>query len=129
MKKDLTTQTLSSPPVFAPAVPFGWSFLSQIFTWPALTIQLSIKIYFLVVVFLKPMSPLPLFDTSCDFIFSQHTSLSGVIFVHLVISCPSTRTSKKFRGLTYQVHSSTPTTYVVRCLPHSGLTNACRVYG
>lgn len=51
MKKDLTTHAHSNPQVFASAVPFGWSFLPQIFTEPALTIQVSVKLYFLGEVF------------------------------------------------------------------------------
>lgn len=114
VKKDLTTQIHSNPWIFAPAVPFGWSFLSQIFMRPALTIQFSIKLCFLGEVFFWPMSPSPFFDTSWNFTISQHVSLPGVIFVHLVITCPSTGMwFQKARGLIRPAHCSILTTYAV----------------
>lgn len=114
VKKDLTTQIHSNPWIFASAVPFGWSFLSQIFVWPALTIQFSIKLLLPWRGIFLANEPLTILYTSCDFIISQHVSLPGVISVHLVITCPSTGMwFQKARGLIRQAHCSILTTYAV----------------
>lgn len=75
VKKDLTTQTHSNPWIFAPAAPFGWSFLSQIFMWPALTIQFSIGLCLLGEVLFWPVTP--------HHSLSHHT----ILFFHSICHC------------------------------------------
>lgn len=78
VKKDLTTQIHSNPWIFASAVPFGWSFLSQIFVWPALTIQFSIKLCFLGEVFFWPTSPSPFFTHHVILLFHSMCHCLGL---------------------------------------------------
>lgn len=109
VKKDLTTQTHSNPscslwlefsfPDLRVASSYHSVFDRSLLPWRGIVLA---------------SDPSPSFVTSYGFIFSQHMSLSGVIFVHLVTTCPSTGMwFQKARGHVRQVHCPVLTTYAV----------------